>query len=135
MAGHCGKFVPFVPFVPLGVKMTAPADLRLPELAPDARRRLAEIARQQSELAAEAQHLIAAMAAKPERAADHVDGVDHHDDDAPSPGNLIAVKPAAHEWRMTEKRLRRIAASHEALHKIGGRWMIDGEKLSAAVFR
>ena len=113
----------------------APADLRIPETAPDTRRRLIEIAAEQTRLAAEAAALIAAMAGAPERAADYVDDADHHDDDAPSPGDLIPIKSAAFEWRMSEKRLRRIAASHEALHKIGGRWMIDNEKLSAAVFR
>lgn len=135
MAGHCGKFVPFVPFVPLGVKMTPPADLRHAETPPDARRRLAEIAAEQTRLAAEASAIIAALAGDPERAADHDADADHHVVDTLSPGNLIAVKPAAHEWRMTEKRLRRIAADHRALHKVGGRWMIDHDKLTAAVFR
>ncbi len=121
--------------------MTAPADLRHAEISP------AELIAKLRSIAATANELaesVAALAGEPERAADHVAGAECHDAvtidrehvvDTPSPGGLIALKPAAHEWRMTEKRLRRIAASHEALHKIGGRWMIDGEKLSAAVFR
>ncbi len=114
--------------------MTDATDLRHSEISS------AELIAKLRSIAATANELaesVAALAGEPEGVADHVAGADadHHVDDAPSPGNLIAVKPAAHDWRMSEKRLRRIAARYGALHKIGGRWMIDHDKLTAAVFR
>ncbi len=110
-----------------------PADLRQTEPSPAAR--LRQQANELMRLADELEGMT--LAGEPDRAGDHDEGTgaDHHVVDAPSPGGLIALKPAAHEWRMTEKRLRRIARNHGALHKIGGRWMVDHDKLQTAVFR
>jgi hypothetical protein len=112
------------------------ADLRLPETASDAHRRLIEIARQQSDLAAEAAALIATMAGEPSGVADHDEEADHqHVDDAmPSPENLIALKSAAHIWRRSERSLKKLAQDHNALHRVGGRLMVDAERLRAGVF-
>jgi hypothetical protein len=117
------------------------ADLRFPETAPDARRRLAEIEREKrqhvdalSRLSDESAALIAAMAAEPERAADPVADADHRQVDPPSPGNMVALKVAAHRWGRSERNLKKIAADHGALHKVGGRNMIDDAKLTAAIF-
>lgn len=114
---------------------TLSADFHQTEFPPDARHRLIEIARQQAELAAEASALIAALSGAPAGVADHVDDADHQQVDAPSPGDMIALKVVAHRWRRSERSMKKLASDHGALHRVGGRLMVDDARLRAGVFR
>ncbi len=104
--------------------------------------RLSEIAATQAALADEAQRILAALAGAAPGAGEATTpdtpsetDIGMETSDAPSPKGLIALKCAAHQWDMTERRFKPFADRHGALHKIGGRWMIDALKLTAAVFR
>jgi hypothetical protein len=111
----------------------APADYHQTENAPDARRRLAEIARQQAELAAEAQRLIAALAGEPERAADHDAGADNPAGGTINFDDLETIPCAAADYGVTDKTLRRWARKHGAIVHIGGRVYVDTVILSRSV--
>lgn len=113
--------------------MTAPADYRQTELSPDARRRLAEIARMQSDLAAEAAALIAALAGEPERVADHDAGADNPAGGTINIDDLETIPRAAADYSVTDKTLRRWARKHGAIVHIGGRVYVDTVILSRSV--
>ena len=87
-----------------------------------------------SRLSDESTAIIAALAGEPAGVADPDDGADHRQVDPPTPGDLISLKSAAHIWRRSERNLQKIAADHGALHKVGGRNMVDDAKLTAAIF-
>lgn len=110
--------------------MTAPEDLRQTETPQDARHRLAEIARMQSELATEAAALIAAMSEEPGIAADHDEGTDCP---AINLDNLETIPRAAADYGVTDKTLRGWARKHGAIVQVGGRVYVDTVILSRSV--
>ena len=104
---------------------TLSEDYHQTETAPDARRRLAEIAAEQSRLATEAAALIAAMAGAPERAADHVAGADHKPVDVIDRENLVTIPQAAAEWKCHPRTMRKRAEAAGAIVKVGGSIYVD----------
>jgi hypothetical protein len=120
--------------------MTTPADLRTTEAHPsDLITKLRDIAARRRLLEEEEDRILAELAgAAPGAGATVTPSVNNVHEriepDMPSPKGLIPLKCAAHQWEMTDRRFKPFADRHGALHKIGGRWMIDAVKLTAAVF-
>jgi hypothetical protein len=94
-------------------------------MTPDAHRRLAEIAAEQSRLAEEAAALIAALSGAPERATDCVAGADHRQVEAIDRENLLTIPQAAAEWKCSARTMRKRADQYGAIVKVGGSIYVD----------
>ncbi len=94
--------------------------------------RLSEIAATQAALADEAQRILADLAGAGPGAGEAPSL------DAQEPpidlSNLIALKVAAARWGRSVRNIKKIAADHGALAKVGGRNMVDHKKLQNAIF-